>query len=162
MEKRSNQEYEERHLLPIEALENVRVAEDDPDVRGWKVLTAHHRVAGEVHTLIADEARMKVRYLDVAINRDFLDGDGREGHHVLIPIGMARLDTQDRRVILDDFNLEDLIRLPTYDHGPVSGEYERRLRDTLMAEGKQYEAEDFYSQEFFDHERFYNRRGELG
>jgi photosynthetic reaction center H subunit len=161
MERRSSREHKERHLLPLEDLDDIAVAEDDPDVRGWTVLTEHRRAAGEVHTLIVDEAAMKVRYLDVAINRDFLEGTGRDHHHVLVPIGMARLDLKNNKVILDDFNIEDVIKLPSYEHGPVSQDYERRLRDTMMSDSEAFGSDNYYEQRHFDRERFYNRGSEF-
>ena len=46
------------------------VAEGDPYVRGWDVLTADQRKIGEVDDLSADPTAMKVRYLTIQIDKD--------------------------------------------------------------------------------------------
>ncbi|MFW5955698.1 MAG: PRC-barrel domain-containing protein [Rhodothermales bacterium] len=146
---------QERKLRPIDKLDDIQVAEGDPDVRGWDVLTRERLRIGKVHTLIVDEAAMTVRYLGIAVNDDLLVD--RDSHHVLIPIGMARLDPDHDNVLFDDVTPDDVMRLPNYEHGPVTPEYEARVRDVLITEGEPYGSSGYYDQEYFDRDRFYRR-----
>ncbi|HEU0013127.1 MAG TPA: PRC-barrel domain-containing protein, partial [Longimicrobium sp.] len=77
-------------VVPLGQLDDFRVAEGDPDVRGWEVRASDGRKIGEVDELLVDTGAMKVRYLDVDVD-DAVLGD-RQDHHVLIPIGYARLE----------------------------------------------------------------------
>jgi photosynthetic reaction center H subunit len=144
-----------RTMKPIDDFDDIKVVKDDPDVRGWEVYTQDRQRFGKVHTLIVDESAMTVRYLDVDVNKDLLTR--RDHHHVLIPIGMARLDTDDKNVLLDDVVVADLLQLPPYEHGQVTPAYESRLRDTLMSEGEAYGSHGYYEQRYFDRDRFYSR-----
>jgi photosynthetic reaction center H subunit len=153
----SSESRTDRTMKPIDDFDDIKVVKDDPDVRGWDVYTQERRKFGKVHTLIVDDSAMTVRYLDVDINKELLSD--RDHHHVLIPIGMARLDTDDKNVLLDDVIIADLLRLPSYEHGKVTPEYESRLRDTLMSEGEVYGSQSYYDQSYFDRERFYSREG---
>jgi photosynthetic reaction center H subunit len=143
-------------MKPIEDFDDIKVVKDDPDVRGWDVYTQDRQRFGEVHTLIVDDAAMTVRYLGINVDKDLLVG--RDEHHVLIPIGMARLDSDDKNVLLDDVVVADLLQLPSYDHGEVTSAYESRLRDTLMGEGEAYGSRGYYQQRYFDRNRFYSRQ----
>lgn len=102
-------------VVPLNQLHGYEVADDDPDIRGWKVMAADGRGIGEVDQLLVDTAAMKVRYLDVDLD-DNLAGD----RHALIPIGYARLDPDDRRVFVDGLSTAQVAALPAYGHGPVT------------------------------------------
>jgi hypothetical protein len=83
---------EDRPQFQLERLDTMRdleVAHDDPDVRGWRVVGSDGRVVGKVRHLIADRAAMKVRFLEVALERD--PPNDRESSHVLIPVHVTRL-----------------------------------------------------------------------
>ena len=115
-------------VVPLDQLDDFRVASGDPDVRGWEVMGADGRKLGEVDELLVDTAAMKVRYLDVD-----LDGDvgGDPERHVLVPIGYARLDREHDRVIVDELAAADLQALPTYDQAPLSRDFETSVRDSF-------------------------------
>lgn len=57
---------------PLRKLHGYRVAEGDPDVRGWEVVGADDRRIGHVDDLLVDTPAMKVRYLEVALALDLL------------------------------------------------------------------------------------------
>src|SRR6476619_6245585 len=111
-------------IAPLKDLKDYKVAKDDPDVRGWQVLGRDERTIGKVNDLLVDTAAMSVRYLDVELDPDLLAsaprvpgtagpvvdrGDGRvvAEHHVLIPIGSARLDEEHDRVYLEGMESHD-------------------------------------------------------
>ena len=79
-------------VVPLGQLDDFRVAEGDPDGRGWEVLASDGRKIGEVDELLVDTAAMKVRYLDVDLDVDDVVLSGGHDRHVLIPIGYARLE----------------------------------------------------------------------
>lgn len=61
-------------VTPLRRLHAYRIAAGDPDVRGWQVLGADGRTIGEVDDLLVDTRALKVRYLEVALDLDLLEG----------------------------------------------------------------------------------------
>jgi uncharacterized protein (TIGR02271 family) len=116
-------------VVPLDQLHGYAVADDDPDVRGWDVISADGRRIGAVDQLLVDEAAMKVRYLDVDVDDALVAGD----RHVLIPIGYARLEQANDRVFVDNLVATQVSTLPAYAHGPVP-------RDTETQFGRQFGA----------------------
>lgn len=148
-------------VVPLDDLDDFRVADGDPDVRGWDVIAADGHKIGEVDELLVDTAAMKVRYLDV----DLDDGVVRAGEnrHVLIPIGYARVDEQDDRIFVDDLDSARFAALPEYSHQPLTREYENVLRTELdgSLSGERLAAasdSDFYAHVHYDDARFYGTR----
>lgn len=86
------------HLAPLHQLNDCKIAEGEPDIRGWSVHTADGRVAGKVDDLIVDTQAMKVRYMDVALDRGTMGL--REDRHVLLPLADARLNDRADDVLL--------------------------------------------------------------
>ncbi|HVH11949.1 MAG TPA: PRC-barrel domain-containing protein [Longimicrobium sp.] len=120
-------------VVPLGQLDDFRVAEGDPDVRGWEVLASDGRKIGEVDELLVDTTAMKVRYLDVDVE-DGVIGDGMD-RHVLIPIGYARLERERDTVRVDDLASGDLRSLPAYDQGPLTRDFENNVRDSFPRRG---------------------------
>lgn len=161
------------HIAPLKTLKDFKVAEGDPDVRGWKVISRDGRAIGEVHDLLVDTAAMRVRYLDVDLDNDLLRSvpnlPGTSGpalgrdHHVLIPIGYAQLDEDHDRIHMEHMDSHDVAVLPPYDHNAFNREYETGLRGRF---DRSYSApaypttddRDFYAGELYDDSRFYGPR----
>ncbi|HEX6037139.1 PRC-barrel domain-containing protein [Longimicrobium sp.] len=116
-------------VVPLGQLDDFKVAEGDPDVRGWEVLAADGRKIGEVDELLIDTSAMKVRYLDVDVDGGVM-GDGMD-RHVLIPIGYARLEQERDRVLVDGLSSSDLGALPSYNQGPLTRDFESSVRDSF-------------------------------
>jgi uncharacterized protein (TIGR02271 family) len=76
-----------------------QVAEGEPDVRGWDVVTADQQRIGEVDDLLADPTAMKVRYLTIDLDKDMAASSSEET--VRVPISRARVNESERKVILD-------------------------------------------------------------
>lgn len=55
-------------VAPLRNLRGYRVAEGDPDVRGWEVVGGDRRRIGTVDDLLVDTPEGKVRYLDVQLD----------------------------------------------------------------------------------------------
>ncbi|MBW3552863.1 MAG: PRC-barrel domain-containing protein [Gemmatimonadetes bacterium] len=107
----------------VDQLQNVDVAEGQPDPRGWVVVTADGERVGRVDHLVGDTDAMKVRYLSV----DVAGGSDRK---VLIPTGYVDLDTDANEVRLNALESENVRRLPEY-QGRFDREYAERLHTEL-------------------------------
>jgi uncharacterized protein (TIGR02271 family) len=145
-------------IVPLDELSDFKVADEDPDVRGWDVLSADGRRIGGVENLLVDTAAMKVRYLDVDVDDD-LAGTDRD-RHVLVPIGYARLDRDDNRIMVDSLNGSDVTNLPAYKKERLTRDYENTVRSSWDREFKNTSAStdrDFYAHDSFSDDRFYGR-----
>jgi sporulation protein YlmC with PRC-barrel domain len=114
-------------VVPMDELDDFRVAGDAPDPRGWEVVASDGRRIGEVDELLVDTSAMKVRYLDVDMDDEL---SAEPDRHVLVPIGYARLDRDHDRVIVDQLSCDELRAIPAYRHGPLTRDYETSLRDS--------------------------------
>lgn len=170
-------------VVPLDQLDDFKVADGDPDVRGWEVVGSDGRKIGEVDQLLVDTAAMKVRYLDVDVDNDLVAGaTDASDRHVLIPIGYARLDEGSDRVIVDQLASSDVVGLPEYTHGPITRDFESSVRSRFdsgytgaAATGTTAGAaglastgaadttrdNDFYSHDLYDDNRFYGGRRNL-
>jgi uncharacterized protein (TIGR02271 family) len=165
-------------VVPLGQLDDFKVAEGDPDVRGWQVIASDGRKIGEVDELLIDTNAMKVRYLDVEVENGLMAEPDR---HVLVPIGYARLDRGSDQVMVDNIASTDLRTMPAYDQSPVTRDYETSIRDRFMGTGAATTGlaagaaglgatddttqladtsrdTDFYTHDSFDDNRFYGRQ----
>jgi photosynthetic reaction center H subunit len=152
-----NAEYGER-IVSLDDAGDFRIAEGDPDVRGWDVLSADGKRIGSVDDLLIDTAAMKVRYLDVEVDDDLL-ATGRD-RHVLVPIGYARLERDDNRIVIDSLNSDDVSNLPAYGGDRLTRDYEDSVRSGFdqSYRAKARSATDFYDDPLFDDRRFFDPR----
>ncbi|HEX2207183.1 MAG TPA: PRC-barrel domain-containing protein [Longimicrobium sp.] len=118
-------------VVPLGQLDDFTVADGEPDVRGWEVLASDGRKIGEVDELLVDTAAMKVRYLDVDVDDSMVAGG--PDRHVLIPIGYARLERDRDCVMVDALASSDLARVPSYDQGPLTRDFETSVRESFSA-----------------------------
>lgn len=104
-----------KNLFNLDDLPDYRVAEIYSDVRGWDVKDANDRSIGKVDHLLVNKIAERVVYLDVEVD-DALIKEGYNTHphqvsagvhtfinkegenHLIIPIGMAILDRQNKTV----------------------------------------------------------------
>ena len=144
-------------LARLADLDEVKIAEGDPDPRGWDVQSADARKIGKVDGLIADTQAMKIRYLDVELDKKALGLE--EERHILIPIGGATLREDEDAVYLSTLPSTALATLPPYRHGPLTRADEQLFRQRFDS-GYMPAAEeaDFYAHEHFDDNRFFGRR----
>lgn len=147
-------------VVPLDELDDYTVAEGDPDVRGWDVLSADGRKIGEVDNLLVDTGAMKVRYLEVEVDREILQGSG--DRHILVPIGYARLHEEDDQVLVDTLNSSDVMGLPEYHQAPLTREYESSVRERFdrgfTGAGPTGAGAEFYAGKGYDEEEFYRTR----
>ncbi len=100
------------HLERMSQLKDFDVAPGEPDIRGWTVKTAQGREIGSVSDLIIEPEAMKVRQIEVNLNRDVTPGSS--AHQVMAPIASADIDTRDKSVILHGLTAEQISTLPAY------------------------------------------------
>ncbi len=126
-------------LARLHQLNDFKVADGDPDVRGWPVKTADGRRAGKVDDLIVDTEAMKVRYLDVELDRKALQLN--EERHVLVPIANVRLDDVNDDVLLGSMTVEDVARLQPIGRGePIPAS----LAQTTPSPNRETDMREFY------------------
>ncbi len=148
----------ENRLMPLHEMKKFRVSKDEPDIRGWEVVTSDHKKIGKVHELIVDTLAMKVRYLVVDVDGSILST--KKNSHVLIPIAGAQLDDNDNRVYLD-LDVAKVVALPPYDDRPISRDYETTIArlfggsDETAPVGSD---KDFYDQKPYADRDFWGRR----
>jgi len=152
-------------VRPLDQLSDMKVADGDPDVRGWEVVSADGRKVGEVDNLLVDTSAMKVRYLSVELEKDVRGSDG--DRNILIPVGHARLDESDDRVLVNSMRADQVSTIPRYT-GRLDREYEDSLNTHFggRATGAATTAGatgDYYADSRFDDSNFYGaRRGGAG
>ena len=110
-------------IAPLGELDDFKVADGDPDIRGWDVTTQDGRKVGEVEELLVDTSAMKVRYIAVDLD-DNVAGSDRT---VLVPIGAAQLDDDDDRVLVLGISPEQFATLPEYRRDAFDRDYESTL-----------------------------------
>lgn len=148
----------ENRLMALHEMKKFRVSKDEPDIRGWEVVTSDHKKIGKVHELIVDTLAMKVRYLVVDVDGNVLST--KSNSHVLIPIAGAQLDDDDNRVYLD-MDVPRVAALPPYDDRPISRDYETtiaRLFSSSDETASPKADQDFYDQKQYADREFWGKR----
>ena len=90
------------NLIPIDELDGFRIAEGEPDIRGWNVFTVSGQEIGEVDDLLVDPRSLEVVLLDVDLR-----GTDR---HADVPLRNVQLDRATRRVLVDSGDVQGFTR----------------------------------------------------
>jgi sporulation protein YlmC with PRC-barrel domain len=108
-----------RRLVPMRDLKSYKVADGEPDIRGWKVFTATGRELGDIEDLLIDTEMGEVVMVDVDLKRD--------DRHTLAPIKAAWIDREHHRVVLNTtmFDVDDGIPALRRSGQPVVDDYAR-------------------------------------
>jgi len=151
---------EAQGLARLDELDDFKVAEGDPDVRGWDVVAADGRKIGEVEHLIADTRAMRVRYLEVELDQD-VRAAGEE-RNALLPIGSVRLDDERDQVLVTSLSSAEFTSFPAFARGgaisrdyetSVTGRFAGGMGAAATAATATDRDDDFYSGEHFDESR---------
>ncbi|MDP2314626.1 MAG: PRC and DUF2382 domain-containing protein [Pseudomonadota bacterium] len=136
---------EKARLGPLGELDDYRVANGNPDIRGWEVYGADSQRLGDVRELIVDTDAMKARYMVVRLDRKVPNASG--DRNVIVPIGRARLDDALDRVYVEDVTFATASTLPEYTAGAWTAERERRLFGGAGAYDRpEYDANRFFGE----------------
>ena len=153
-------------IVPLSELDDFKVADGDPDIRGWDVMTQDGRTVGEVDELLVDTSAMKVRYIAIDLDDDVAGSDRK----VLVPIGAAQLDADDERVLVIGISAEQFATLPEYRREAFDRDFETSLlssydgeRDTgraadtaqVTSTGSSPTQDDLYASRLFDDQNFF-------
>jgi len=161
----------EKNLYYLEELPDYQVATNYSDVRGWDVLDADNRVVGKVTNLLVNKKTERVIYLDVEVDKalieegydtyqvpasqgvhGFLNKEGE--NHIIIPIGMAKLDNEKQNVMTNQINHDTFTKAKRFIKGTdINREYESIiLRHFLEDDTTDIEVlyEKFYKVKSFD------------
>jgi sporulation protein YlmC with PRC-barrel domain len=146
------------HLYRLNDLDDYEISQSDPDVRGWKVLGSDSERLGEVVDLVVDLNKMKVRYLDIDINEQYKKESGE--HHMLVPIGLARINDKDDTVVITTLGKDNIHNYPVFKGDPISREYENSVHETIgfAVLDTPMNADEFYEHEYYDEQMFYGPR----
>lgn len=87
-----------RNLVPLHELKGFKVADGEPDIRGWSVFSSTGREVGRVDELLVDSDVGEVVMLDVDLRRD--------DRHTFAPIRAAWIDRTTKRVVIDSSALD--------------------------------------------------------
>jgi photosynthetic reaction center H subunit len=162
-------------LRRLKDLSDYEVADGYPDITGWEVKTPDGRMLGKVDDLVVSVREMRVRYVDIDVDRSLRSGladaatpKGAEKGHALVPIGAVQLDDARNDVVVSSLSGTDLASYPLYAReGGISREYEQSLRGRFGTAGTgaavggaaaAAASDDFYSGEHFDDSRFFRNR----
>src|SRR3954463_9031988 len=151
-------------LAHTKDLDNFELPKDQPDPRGWDVRSTDGTKIGKVEDLLFDTGERRVRYIEVAMDKEIAKSSARD--YALVPIGQARLD-DDRDDVIVEFSGTDLTAAPAYDRTRLSRDYEKSLqtwtrerkRDTranVRSDATDRDA-GFYSSPEYDDQRFFAR-----
>lgn len=127
---------ENDQLVRLGELSDYKVADGDPDPRGWDVVTRDGQRVGRVDDLIVDRQAERAQYLDVELEQD-------TDRHVLIPTESVHLgrEERDRQQVAIGATLEYLTGVTPYRGLPLSAEQQTEYR-SCPTPGPAYEKQD--------------------
>jgi PRC-barrel domain protein len=86
-------------LVHTKDLDDFKLPNNEPDPRGWDVRGTDGSKVGKVEDLLFDTGERRIRYLEVALDKDFAKDAARD--YALVPFGQARLDDDNDHVVVD-------------------------------------------------------------
>lgn len=149
------------HLEELKSSHYYEIADDQPDITNWNIMDETGKKLGEVKDLLFDKEDEKVRYIVTNLK----DGIMEENRRVLIPIGKASLNKDDKRVVVPQVTRGKLTGLPEYSKTEdMTAEDERAIRRIFSSEHTTedtgtYDKRAFYEHEDFDEDKFYEGEG---
>lgn len=144
-------------LVRLGELDDFKVADGDPDIRGWDVKTPDGKRLGSVEELIADPAAKRVRYMEVKL--DGKAAGGGEDRLTLIPIGTASLADDTDTVILNRAPTSGFSGVPPYSPDRVTRDYETALCAVYgTPDSDNRTSGGFYDRDLYDDRSFYGNR----
>jgi sporulation protein YlmC with PRC-barrel domain len=117
-------------LARLTDLGKYRVASNDADPRGWKVVGGDGERIGEVDELIVDTVELQARYLDCDVEEERLELEPLD-RHILIPVEQTRLDAGKKRVVVDGIFARDVRGYPVYGGLPLDQRVERSIEEVF-------------------------------
>jgi len=153
-DRNDNTRNDRRHKLKELDHSDYQIAENQPDIDGWRIVDTSGKKVGKVKDLLFDESALKVRYIVTNLKKgDWLDDD----RDILIPIGQAKLDRDNERVVVPNIGRDVVTTLPHYNKvDDLTYDDETRIRNSFSGTGTaDYDQDNFYDHEHYDEDRFY-------
>lgn len=165
----SKEKMESNDTLQELGTSGYEMTKGEPDIRGWKVISALNQEIGRVKELLFDVQALKVRYVIVAL-------DGRPmnllSRDIILPVGLAELDEKDNVVLVPDVTAGHFAALPEYRRGEITYQTESQVLKVFAPQNDipaekladlkghdEREREAFYNNDHFDDDRMFRRRG---
>ncbi len=144
----NNRDNDNKNLYYLSELSDYKVADDDPDVRGWQVKDADNRVIGKVDNMLVNKRSERVVYLDVEVDKTIIEADhdpygqpansdvhefiNKEGeNHIIIPVGLVNLNEDQKFVYTDRINHQTFAETKRIQKGSrVNRDYEVVVLDS--------------------------------
>lgn len=142
------------HLFPLSKLSDFQVAKNYSDVTGWSIVGGDGDKLGKVNDLIVDVDQERVLYLDIDLDKNLFEG--KEQYHILVPLGLAILNRDDKNVIVTSITTESLLTYPLYEREPVyvMRSYENAIRDYYNRGEEQVSRPTSRDVTYYNHEHF--------
>lgn len=160
-----------KNLYYLDDLSDYKVASDDSDVRGWEVKDADNRTVGKVDGLLANKETKRVIYLDIEVDKSLIE-DGHEVYnksanegvhefvnkegenHLIIPIGLVRLDVEKEKVLTDEIDHNTFAKTKRFSKGAkLDRNYELTVYKNYFPERGDNE-DDLKDEKFYDRQEF--------
>ncbi len=132
------------NLKRFSDMKDVQVAKDDPDVRGWDVVSQDGGDIGEVKDLLVDPSAMKVRALEVELDKKRFNI--KDNRHVAIPVERVQINDDKNDVVVNGLGYDEIGRMPVYTgYTPAGPESARRPTGEFDRERMRGSSEDEYA-----------------
>lgn len=163
----TNENYNTDNRLQELSGSDYEMGEGQPDIRGWTVKDTQGNTIGEVEDLIFDTQSLKVRYMILDLEGNVLDLEPRD---VLVPIGVAQIDSDDDDVLLPNMTAAQLQSLPKYEKGGIGRDLEDSVKGIFGGVGAAGAAagaaltggsdrdDDYYNHDVYDEDNLYRNR----
>ena len=149
-------------LAHLDDLDDYEVGRRRPGCAWVGGKTMDGRKIGEVEDLLVDLSAMKVRYLEVELDKKEFNLD--DERRVLIPVGVARLNDDDDVVMVSRESAQ-IAGVPAYTRGKMSSDHENNIYErysmlTSLSAGANTKADrdEIYGHEHFDDSAFFGSR----
>jgi sporulation protein YlmC with PRC-barrel domain len=113
-------------LAPLRSLPGYRLSEEEPDIRGWRVIGADGGRIGTVDELLVDRGSAEVAALAVTAGREL----------VVVPMERTRID-DDRRLVVAKLTREQFAALPRAGAAPPAATTHPGVTVERSAEGEE-------------------------
>lgn len=163
-----------RNLYYLEELSDYKVSDSDKDARGWEIKDKNKRVFGKVDNFVVNKKTEKVVYLDIEVDASIIEANAdpyhrtgstnvtkfvnKEGeNHLILPVGMVRLVTDDEYVITETIDHKTLAETKRIKKGqPIQRDYEVIVLDSYTRGDDSVSHRDYEDNDdsFYDNERF--------
>ncbi len=155
---------EQHNYVQLKSLKDsdFQIVDGEPNIIGWEVKNEANAYLGKVRDLLFEPQSRAVRYLIVDLGDNGMNlGDKK----VMIPIGIAHLQSSGDEVVLPNVHVEQFNTLPNYDENKTVPATEIQIRQIIGSPAalrieesiSEFDQNQFYTHHHFDKERFYQR-----